>query len=68
MKKLFDGYFTYPAGTSGVSKQSGASDLLEAYAAQRDNSPWRSSAIWTLNSVRPLKPYRRIAGISYSTS
>ncbi|KNB04863.1 hypothetical protein FOXG_22381 [Fusarium oxysporum f. sp. lycopersici 4287] len=32
MKKLFDGYFTYPAGTSGVSKQSGVSDLLEAYA------------------------------------
>ncbi|KAM5509553.1 hypothetical protein FOXYSP1_12519 [Fusarium oxysporum f. sp. phaseoli] len=28
MKKLSDENFTYPAGTSGVSKQSGASDLL----------------------------------------
>jgi hypothetical protein len=36
MKKLSDGNFTYPAGTCGVSKQSGASDLLEAYATQRD--------------------------------
>ncbi|EXL66551.1 hypothetical protein FOPG_17277 [Fusarium oxysporum f. sp. conglutinans race 2 54008] len=67
MKKLSDGNFMYPAGTSSASKQSGASDLLEAYAAQRDNSPWRSSAIWTPNPARPLKPYRRIAGKSYST-
>jgi hypothetical protein len=38
MKKLSDENFTYPAGTSKVSKQSGASDLLEACAAQRDRS------------------------------
>jgi hypothetical protein len=36
MKKLSDENFTYPAGTSVVSKQSGASDLPEPYAAQRD--------------------------------
>jgi hypothetical protein len=37
MKKLSDENFTYPAGTSVVSKQCGASDLPEPYAAQRDN-------------------------------
>jgi hypothetical protein len=36
MKKLSDENFTYPAGTSVVSKQCGASDLPEPYAAQRD--------------------------------
>jgi hypothetical protein len=36
MKKLSDENFTYPAGTSVVSKQGGASDLPEPYAAQRD--------------------------------
>jgi hypothetical protein len=38
MKKLSDGNFTYPAGTCGASKQSGASDLLKSYATQRDTS------------------------------
>ena len=37
MKKLSDENFTYPAGTSRVSKQGGASDRLQSYAAQRDN-------------------------------
>jgi hypothetical protein len=37
MKKLSDENFTYPAGTSVVSKQCGASDLPEPYAAQRDS-------------------------------
>jgi hypothetical protein len=37
MKKLSDENVTYPAGTSVISKQGGASDLPEPYAAQRDS-------------------------------
>ncbi|KAM5528716.1 hypothetical protein FOXYSP1_19198 [Fusarium oxysporum f. sp. phaseoli] len=46
MKKLSDENFMYPAGTSVVSKQGGASDPVDALCRSKRYSEFGSSVKW----------------------